>query len=363
MICNIKTSLPIEFEIRKAVNVLSLSEITSKRKIVIIDRNVYELYSDQLFDDVDSLLFIDSSEENKDWTTAEMVLTFLEENKILRRSEPVIAIGGGVLLDLVGFCCSIYRRGIPYIRIPTTLLAIVDASVGAKTSVNHFNRRNRLGSFYPPQLTLIDTTFIKTQSDREISNGFAEILKLAIVLDSKLFELIETDSDKLLQCKFQDTAHSTEIIERAIAGMTKELNDNLWEQELERPVDFGHSFSPLIEMKNVPNLLHGEAVILDCLLSCCISTVRNLLSADELTRIFNLTRKMNLPVTHTDFLNSTLLLEGLSDVMKHRNGNQYLPIPTSIGQCKIINDLTPAELESAIQLMRLYEKDHIDYWH
>jgi 3-dehydroquinate synthase len=129
----------------------------------------------------------------------------------------------------------------------------------------------------------------------------------------------------------------------------------LWEHELKRVVDFGHSFSPIIEMKNISNLLHGEAVMLDCLLSSCISTTRNILSRADLNRIFELTKKMNLPITHADFSNIDLLLEGLHDVMQHRNGNQYLPIPTTIGEYIIINDLTSSELELAIQLMSSYE--------
>jgi 3-dehydroquinate synthase len=124
-----------------------------------------------------------------------------------------------------------------------------------------------------PSFNIIDTSFIKTQDRREISNGMAEILKLAIVLDHRLFEMMELAPHQLLTQKFQNLALADQIIDRAITGMTQELNDNLWERNLKRPVDFGHSFSPVVEMKNVPNLLHGEAVILDCLLSSCISNL------------------------------------------------------------------------------------------
>jgi 3-dehydroquinate synthase len=271
---------------------------------------------------------------------------------VLRRSEPIIAIGGGVLLDLVGFCCSIYRRGIPYVRIPTTLLAIVDASVGAKTSINHFDRRNRIGSFYPPVSTLIDKSFIKTQDRREIANGMAEILKLAIVLDYNLFEMMELAPQQLLSQKFQNHVLADQIIDRAISGMTQELNDNLWERDLQRPVDFGHSFSPMVEMKNVPKLLHGEAVILDCLLSSCISNLRGYLSNDHLERIFKTIKNCSLPTEHEDFYDVDLLWKGLNDVMTHRNGNQYLPIPISIGRCEIINDVTYNELQQATQRLK-----------
>lgn len=342
----IKTSLPVEFEIRKTTNVLSLGEINSARKIVVIDQTVYDLYRDELPADI-AILPIECSEETKSWATAERVLLFFEKQGVLRRSEPIIAIGGGVLLDLVGFCCSMYRRGIPYIRIPTTLLAIVDASVGAKTSVNHFGRRNRIGSFYPPQLTLIDKSFIKTQDSKQIANGIAEIIKLAVVTDIKLFELLEVSPELLIKQKFQHSMLADQIIELSIAGMTAELNDNLWESELRRAVDFGHSFSPVIEMQNIPDLLHGEAVILDCLLSSCIATNRGIMLASDLRRIFNLVKKVGLPTLHQDFTNSDLLYTGLKDVINHRNNNQFLPLPQGIGKHIIVNDVTLREIQLA----------------
>jgi 3-dehydroquinate synthase len=350
MTWRVKTNLPVEFEIHKVPNALNYTVIPGSRCIAVVDETVYNLYKDRIPEHTE-ILVIRTTEAEKDWDNAQRVLSFFEDKNVLRRSEPIVALGGGVLLDLVGFCCSIYRRGIPYIRIPTTLLAIVDASVGAKTGINHFGRRNRLGSFYTPRMALIDKTFIKTQDAREISNGMAEILKLAIVLDKELFETMEQDPAQLLREKFQN-AEADGIIDRAIAGMTAQLNDNLWEKELQRPVDFGHSFSPMVEMKNVPNLLHGEAVILDCLLSSCISNIRGYLSDDELKRIFTVIKHCNLPTDHEDFYNVDLLWSGLTDVMNHRNGNQYLPLPISIGNCKIINDITYNELETATQRLK-----------
>ncbi len=181
MTWRVKTTLPVEFDIVKVPDALDWDVIPGQRRIAVVDETVYGLYKDK-FPQGTEVFTVHSTEAKKDWQTAERVLKFFQDIKLLRR-ETVVAVGGGVLLDLVGFCCSIYRRGVPYVRVPTTLLAIVDASVGAKTSINHFGFRNRIGSFYPPKLTLIDKTFIRTQDHREIANGMAEILKLAIVLD------------------------------------------------------------------------------------------------------------------------------------------------------------------------------------
>lgn len=356
MTWTVKTQLPVEFTVRKTKNVLSLSEFNFPRKIVVIDDNVYRLYKHQL-GPLDAILVIRSTESRKNWNSVESILNFFEENKILRRSEPIIAIGGGVLLDIVGFACSIYRRGIPYVRVPTTLLAIVDASVGAKTGVDHFSRRNRIGSFYPPVETVIDTSFISTQDSREISNGLAEILKLAIIKDSSLFELIEIHVENLIENKFQDNVEVVDqIIDKSINGMIEELAGNLWEINLERCVDFGHTFSPMIEMKNIKTMLHGEAVILDCLFSSCIAFNRQTISSKDLERIFNIVRRSNLPTIHEDFTDLYLLRKGLDDVTRHRNNSQNLPLPVGIGSYKIIKDLSMEEIKLAKTVMEEYGK-------
>ncbi len=365
---SIKTELPVDFLIHYSTNIFQtnnhdLADIgESERKVVVVDKNVYELYKDDLNSYFknnkisNELLVVDSSESTKTFDNADNVIKFFEDIKILRRSEPVIAIGGGVLLDLVGFCCGIYRRGIPYVKIPTTLLALVDASVGAKVAVNHLNRRNRIGMYYPASLTLLDKSFIKTQNDRDIINGIAEIFKLAIIKSEELFKLLEQNAEQLIKDKFQYGAIPVRVINLAISDMIDELSPNLWEKKLDRCVDFGHSFSPFVEMKNIPDLQHGEAVALDCIFSSCISFNRGYISKADLNRIFETARKLGLQTYHVDFLDFDLLKSGLNDTTNHRNGNQYLPLPISIGNYKIINDLDIAEIEKAINIFKSYNE-------
>jgi 3-dehydroquinate synthase len=299
------------------------------------------------------MLVIDTNEESKNWEDADYILQFFEDEGVLRR-EPIIAIGGGVLLDIVGFACSIYRRGIPYIKVPTTLLAIVDASVGSKVAVNHFGRRNRLGAYYPPIATLIDKKFIKTQSEREIINGIAEIFKLAVIKSPELFALLEENAELLIEEKFQHGAVPVRVINLAITDMIAELGPNLWERKLDRCVDFGHTFSPVIEMENVPELLHGEAVALDCLYSSCVACLRGYIDMSTLNRIFKLAKRLKLKTYHEDFTKMELLQKSLSDATKHRNGNQFAPLPISIGNYTIVNDITEYEMGYAISLFRTY---------
>jgi len=361
----VKTELPVEFKLTYSADIFNplnhdlVSYKTNDRVMIVIDQNVHKFYTVELMNYFNShnvkysMLVIDTDEESKTWEDADYILQFFEDEGVLRR-EPIIAIGGGVLLDIVGFACSIYRRGIPYIKVPTTLLAIVDASVGSKVAVNHFERRNRLGAYYPPIATLIDKKFIKTQSEREIVNGIAEIFKLAVIKSPELFTLLEENAELLIEEKFQHGAVPVRVINLAITDMIAELGPNLWERKLDRCVDFGHTFSPVIEMTNIPELLHGEAVALDCLYSSCIACLRGYIGQSVLNRIFNLAKRLKLKTFHEGFTNMELLQKSLSDATKHRNGNQYAPLPIYVGNYKIVNDITKSEMEYAIALFRTY---------
>ena len=170
----------------------------------------------------------------------------------LRRREPFLAIGGGVLLDIAGMAACLYRRGVPFVRVPTTLLAIVDASVGVKNGVDYCcnvtdeTYKNRVGSFYAPSACLLDTSFISTQDSRNICNGFGEIMKLALVRSTDLFELLETHGAALVNAKFGESSVvpdgvSDRVIDLSIQIMLEELGPNLWEKKLERCVDYGES--------------------------------------------------------------------------------------------------------------------------
>lgn len=165
---------------------LDAMKIPSKplKRFVVVDQEVYRIYGAQITKYFEAnnvnykILALPTTEENK---SMEMVLKILEELNsfsIDRRTEPVIAIGGGVCLDLVGLAASLYRRRTPYIRVPTTLLSYIDASVGAKTGVNFANCKNKLGAYIPPAAAFLDLSFIKTVPRRHISNGLAEMLKV-----------------------------------------------------------------------------------------------------------------------------------------------------------------------------------------
>ncbi|MFF6775882.1 sedoheptulose 7-phosphate cyclase [Streptomyces sp. NPDC012637] len=270
---------------------------------------------------------------------------------ILRRAEKVIAVGGGVVLDIVGFAASMYRRGVPYIRVPTTLIGQIDAGIGVKTGINYGHHKNRLGSYFAPELALIDPEFLRTIDARHVANGMAEIIKMALVKDAALFGLLEATvgtitSDTLAGCG----SAVSEVLSRAISGMLDELEPNLWEQILERSVDYGHTFSPSLELRADPPLLHGEAVAVDMAICLALAHLRGHLSEEDTDRALKLMQGFDLPIAHPIFTRE-LLEEALEDAVKHRDGLQRVPLTQGIGSVVFANDLTSEELGRALDFI------------
>jgi 3-dehydroquinate synthase len=330
----------------------------SLRCSIIIDEQVDSLYGEDIrryfqYHQVEyRLLSLPVSEQDKTMDAVFKVVREWNDFGIARRHEPVIAIGGGVLLDIVGLTASLYRRGIPYIRVPTTLMGLIDAGIGVKTGANFQMHKNRLGTYYPPLTAFIDRSFLQTLDSRHICNGMAEIIKIAMMKDRKLFELLENHGTSLIATKFQAPENvAVLVMRRAIQGMLEELAPNLWEHKLERLVDFGHSFSPVIEMKALPKILHGEAVALDIAFSTVLAYQRGLLSREDQVRVFNVMKLLRLPLTHP-LCEAPLMYKALQDTVKHRDGLQRLPLPTGIGAARFFNDVTYQEIEKAVDALK-----------
>jgi len=375
----LKTALPIEFSIQISPGIFDINnrnllsfgdQSENARRIVIIDQKVSKYYLESIkkyfkfFNVFCSIIIIDAIEEKKGIETLTYLLEEIESFGPNRKNEPIIAVGGGALLDIVGMAASLYRRGIPYIKVPTTLLGVVDASVGVKTGINFLDRRNRLGSYYPPLAAYLDTSFFKTLDDIEISSGLGEILKMAVVKDLSLFKILNEHGIELYTSKFLNCKYSNQVISRSIKGMRDELQENLWEKNLKRYVDFGHSFSPIPEMRSlvdesVPTLTHGQAVTLDVIFSSVISHLRGMLSKDEVFLIMSTANDMGLPTNHAYFNNPDIMMEALNDTIKHRNGSQNLPIPKNIGNSIFINDLTYDDIKTVSKMMMEFNYEFI----
>jgi 3-dehydroquinate synthetase len=368
----VRTHKPVSYEVRLRDRLFDLDrtdvlEIGAGqqgplRRFVVVDSKVDLLHGNRIrayFDHhgVDyAMMVVPADETVKEFDTAARIVTRLDTFGIARRREPLIVIGGGVLMDIVGLAASLYRRGTPFLRVPTTLIGLVDAGVGAKTGVNFNGHKNRLGTFAPAELTLLDRSFLATLHRRHISNGLAEILKIALIKDFALFELLETYGPTLLDEKFQGSTPDGDRAARAVLraathGMLEELQPNLWEAELERCVDYGHTFSPTVEMSALPALLHGEAVCIDMALTTVLACRRGLLTAEQRDRVFAVMRALELP-SWNPLLASDVLARALEDTVRHRDGLQRLPLPVGIGAVVFVNDVTEAELAAAVATQR-----------
>ncbi len=328
---------------------LSHGRVRGGRRFVVLDANVAEHHGTAIrayfrHHGIDARIVIfPGGEENKNADAWLGLLRELDAFPIHRRDEPIIAIGGGVLTDVVGFVAGAHRRGVPHIKVPTSLMAYVDAAVGIKTGINFDGFKNRLGSFEAPQAVYLDRGFLRTLPRRHLLNGVCEILKLAIIRDAELFALLEREGSASIEAQFQNPAGGL-ILERAIGGMLAELAPNLWEAELDRSVDFGHTFSYGLETRHAGNLLHGEAVLLDMAVSVLIAQARGLLDEATAERVFGLISSLGL-VLDSSVLDVELMWDSLLDRIEHRNGLQRAPMPAGLGRCVFLNDITRAELE------------------
>lgn len=359
----IRAQRPIEYAIINAPSLFepgnpALLMEEGKRRFVVIDDNVAWLYGEKIRAYFEhhhiqaKIVTFAAGEENKTVHSYLSLLRELDSFPIHRRDEPIIAIGGGVLTDVVGFIASTYRRSVPHIKVPTTLMGYIDASIGIKTGINFNGHKNRIGSFEPPLRVLLERAFLKTLPRRHILNGVCEIIKLAVIKDAELFALLEDFGPQSVAAHFQDAPGSA-ILDRAISGMIEELAPNLYEENLSRKVDFGHTFSYGLETRHETHLLHGEAVLLDILASSLIALQRGLLSHNEVERIFGLVHLLGI---HLDLslLDPALMWDNLLERIEHRNGYQRVPMPDGIGSCIFLNDIRREEIERAVQEITRY---------
>lgn len=360
----------IEYELRKVDDVfdprndalLAGGRSRGGRRFVVVDDQVHRLHGARIeayFREraVEArLLVFPGGEASKTAGAWLNVLRALDAFPIHRRDEPVIIIGGGVLGDVAGFAASCYRRGVPHVKVPTTLMAYVDAAVGIKTGINFNGHKNRLGSFEPPRLVLLDRHLLATLAPRHLRNGLCEIVKLALICDAELFELLERFGADALAAAFQTDA-SEAVLDRAVGGMLRELEPNLYEDELARKVDFGHTFSYGLETRHAGRLLHGEAVLLDVLASTVFAQLRGVLPRTQAERIFALAERLGLAPA-VDLLEPDLMWEALLDRVEHRNGHQHVPLPAGIGECVFADDVTRGEIASAVGTLKKWMRTH-----
>jgi shikimate kinase/3-dehydroquinate synthase len=242
-------------------------------------------------------IILPDGEEHKNWQSLNLVFDALLANKCDRKTT-LVALGGGVIGDLTGYAAASYMRGVPFVQIPTTLLAQVDSSVGGKTGINHPLGKNMIGAFYQPRAVIADTATLDTLPDRELSAGLAEVIKHGAILDAGFFDWIERNIDKLVARDHDALAHA---ILRSCEIKSDVVRRDEREGGLRAVLNFGHTFGHAIENGlGYGAWLHGEAVGCGMVMAADLSHRMGLLDHASVERIRALTRAAGLPVVAPD---------------------------------------------------------------
>jgi 3-dehydroquinate synthetase len=333
------------------------------RCLMVVDEKVLRLYGEQIqgyFDHhgIDLTLFpVAIRETEKSLRTAERIIDAFASFGLLRQ-EPVLVVGGGLTTDVTGFACSTYRRSTNYIRVPTTLIGLIDASVAIKVAVNHGKLKNRLGAFHPSQKVILDFSFLRTLPVDQVRNGMAELIKIAVVGNLDIFELLEAHGEELLQTRFghlDGTAEVRRWADRitydAIDTMLRLEVPNLHELDLDRVIAYGHTWSPTLELVPEVPMFHGHAVNIDMAFSATMAAHRGYIRTDDRDRILGLMSRVGLALD-SPYLTPELLRRGTEAIIQTRGGLLRAAVPHPIGTCLFVNDLTLAELDEILAVHR-----------
>ena len=269
----------------------------------------------------------------------------------LDRKGLLVAVGGGALMDVVGFAASIYRRGIGYVRVPTTLLGLIDAAIGIKVGVNKGTDKNILGSFFRPHAVVSDPGLLATLPVRQMRSGMGEMVKMGIVgQDPELFVDVERFGTRIV--RNEEFPERQDIFLRAARSELELLQRDFCEGDLKRRVDFGHTFAHFFEGLTEYQLLHGEAVGIDILISSHVARERGLLQVELFRRIVSTIKTLGLPVYHDALTLENLWPAAVDAAVRHKGGELIMVLPRAIGEVEFANRLAASELEAALQFLK-----------
>jgi 3-dehydroquinate synthase len=324
------------------------------RAALVTNTTLWPLYGEALArqlrrDGVDVVaIVLPDGEAHKDWPALNQIFDALLEHACDRKTT-LIALGGGVIGDITGFAAATYQRGVPFIQIPTTLLAQVDSSVGGKTAINHPRGKNMIGAFYQPQLVLADTDTLRTLPAREYQSGLAEVIKYGLILDRAFFDWLEANIDRLMQRDRDALAHaikrSCEIKAQVVAGDERETAKEGGRALL----NLGHTFGHAIETAlGYGAWLHGEAVACGMVLAAEFSKQLGFLDEAALARTKALLGRAQLP-TALPAIAAETMLEHMGRDKKNEAGVIKLILLKEIGHAYVDATIASSQILSFLQ--------------
>ena len=344
----------IGFKIIDRIALIIAKNHKANRYVLITDDCVGSLYGKQMmgsFKDVGlniNLIEFPKGESSKKINTVlDIVGKLLELGA--DRGTMLIALGGGVVGDLVGFIASIYMRGIPYIQIPTTLIGQVDSSIGGKTAIDLPVGKNLLGTFCQPRAVFADLNFLETLPEKEFNNGLAEIIKYGIIEDEKMFRMLEDNIDTI---KSRDSALLTKIVENCCRIKKSIVEIDEKEQGLRRLLNFGHTLGHAIEAISKYIISHGECVALGMIAAARISEKKKYLDAVQVKRIEEIILRAGLPAKIPQDISVDDIISKLAMDKKKKNDVVQFVLLKKIGMPFVNGGIASKLIADVIEEMR-----------
>jgi shikimate kinase / 3-dehydroquinate synthase len=290
-------------------------------------------------------VILPDGEEFKTWQTLNLVFDALLSNHCDRQTT-IVALGGGVVGDMAGFAAAVYQRGIPFIQVPTTLLAQVDSSVGGKTAVNHPLGKNMIGAFHQPETVIADVSTLKTLPERELRAGIAEVIKHGVIRDPQFFAWLETNMGKLLA---RDLDALTHAVVRSCEIKADVVAVDEREGGLRAILNFGHTFGHAIESGlGYGHWVHGEAVGAGMVMAADLSARTGMISDAESTRIRRLVERAGLPVTGPASMSPDRYLDLMAVDKKASRGRIRFVLLENPGQAVLRSDVPEAAVRETL---------------
>jgi|TARA_Y100000310_G_scaffold345431_1_gene464895 3-dehydroquinate synthase len=318
-----------------------------KRVVIITEDNVKSLYGKKILNALKSvnpyLISVPEGEASKTRETKQKIEDMLLEKRF-GRDTVIIVFGGGVIGDLAGFTASTFNRGVPATHVPTTLLAMVDSSVGGKTAVDTKHGKNLIGSIYQPDAVFTELDFLDTLPKEEFLNGMAEVIKIAITSDKKLFSFIEKNNKQILAKEKQVLLH---IIKRSIELKRDVVEKDEKESGLRQILNFGHTFGHALEACSNYKIKHGYCISLGIVVETKIAASISNLKQEE-KRIISLLDNFNLPVKLKKDIDENKIIEIMKVDKKARNQKPMFVILKEIGKIKTENNNFSFEIKEDV---------------
>jgi 3-dehydroquinate synthase len=325
-------------------------ELENRRVKIVTDANAGRRYLPALLYTLalstEDVLVLPAGETQKTWATAEKILDWLLSNNF-GRDGVLIALGGGVIGDMAGFCAALYQRGIDFIQVPTTLLSQVDSSVGGKTAVNHPRGKNMIGAFHQPKAVIADINTLKTLPQRELQSGLAEVIKYGMLADAEFLKWIEQNLDKMLAL---DAEALTKAIYRSCELKARIVAQDERESGPRALLNLGHTFGHAIEtFTGYTEWLHGEAVAVGLCMAADMSTQLGWLSVDDALRCTALIKRAGLPTHPPAGMTQANFLELMGHDKKVAAGKLRLVLLRKLGVSVLSADFDEKALQATLK--------------